>query len=72
MTVAGSAIPEPEFSSFNPWHLRDFLKDIEEDKNSFRITDKSKITAKPGSINRRIKSFSATNCDRVTGSHLFL
>jgi hypothetical protein len=45
-TQAASVIPEPEFSSFNPWHLRDFLKDIEEDKNSFRITDMSKITAK--------------------------
>jgi len=44
-TQAASVIPEPEFSPFNSSHLRPFLKDIEEDKNSFRITDTSKITA---------------------------
>jgi hypothetical protein len=41
-TQAASVIPEPEFSPFNPSHLRDFVKDIEEDRKSFRITDKSR------------------------------
>jgi hypothetical protein len=49
-TQAESVIPEPEFRPSNLSYLRHFPKDTEEDKNSFGITDTSKIAATPGNL----------------------
>ena len=49
-TQAESVIPEPEFRPFNLSYLRNFPKDTEEDKNSFGITDTSKIVGTPDNL----------------------
>ena len=49
-TQAESVIPEPEFRPSNLLLPEALPEDTDEDKNSFGITDTSKVAATPGSL----------------------